>query len=287
MFGSINSYFQNKSKKENLFISFLTVILLGSIDFITGYELSFSVFYLAPVSLSVWYVDKNSGIFLSFFSAAVWLVVDHASGHLYSRQIILFWNALVRLGFFLVTTHLLITVKSHILNEELLSRSDSLTGLMNERAFKENYNRIALMAKRYNHPMALGYLDLDNFKMVNDSLGHSAGNRLLQYVAEVLTSSVRGTDFTARMGGDEFALLLPETSYEGAERLFDKIHRKLNVDSGHIEIPVSFSIGVSIFRHDIPEYDDALKEVDSLMYEVKRSGKNNIILKEYNGGNKS
>ena len=152
MFRYINDLLINRSKQQLIIISAVLILMLGITDYLSGYELSFSIFYLAPVAIACWYIDKYTGVMISVFSAVVWLVVDNMSGHKYSNQLFIFWNVAVRMCFFLITTYLLIKIKTDLSEKALQSRMDSLTGIMNLRAFEEIYNHIIKLSLRNNHP---------------------------------------------------------------------------------------------------------------------------------------
>jgi diguanylate cyclase (GGDEF)-like protein len=257
--------------------------LVGSIDLLTGNELSFSIFYLLPIMLVTWYAQKWAGNILCGISAIVWLFVDYASGHVFSYWMIPVWNAMVRLGFFLMITYLLSELKNHLRLEETLAKTDDLTQVLNTRAFKDISGKLFQLASRHYHSITLGYIDLDNFKAVNDRLGHSEGDRVLKTVARTLTRSVRATDVVGRLGGDEFAVLMPEISYAGAQVVFARIHEELAQDATDHGWPIGYSIGVAVFPKNPPTIDEALKLADHLMYRVKQEGKNDVIYEEQTG----
>jgi diguanylate cyclase (GGDEF)-like protein len=208
----------------------------------------------------------------------VWLFVDHTAGHVYGNWYIPVWNTAVRLGFFLVTTFLLDKVKAHLRHEEILARTDGLTRAYNTRAFKEVSDRLLKLAARRRHPVA--YIDIDDFKTVNDEKGHSVGDGLLQKAADTLMRCVRSTDVVGRLGGDEFAVFMPETGLAGARTAFARIHEELVRGTAETGLPVGFSIGVAVFTTVPPELEEALKIADNLMYSVKRSGKNSVVYEE-------
>ena len=162
-----------------------------------------------------------------------------------------------------------------------MAKLDGLTGVMNARAFGEAAQTILSIAARYGRPTAIGYIDLDNFKSVNDTLGHSEGDTVLIAVASILLESVRGTDLVGRLGGDEFAIFLPETTYSGAVTIFDKLRERLLKEARERVWPIGFSIGVAVFRTAPLSVDEAIKLADALMYRVKNSGKNNILFEEF------
>jgi diguanylate cyclase (GGDEF)-like protein len=131
-------------------------------------------------------------------------------------------------------------------------------------------------ARRYEHPLTVAYIDLDNFKTINDRFGHSMGDNLLRLVADTIKNNIRLIDTVVRMGGDEFAILLPETGPEAAKaitRKIQKINLELMQKNGW---PVTFSIGVVTFISPPSTVDEILKRSDNLMYSAKNNGKNTI-----------
>jgi len=255
--------------------------VIGATDFLTGYELSFSIFYLIPVSLASWYLGTGAGILMSVASATIWLIADLTSGHHYSNAVVPLWNALVRLGFFLIIAYLLARLHAVLALQSRLAQRDSLTNLLNARAFKDRCQLLFQLAARHRYPLALAYLDLDNFKGINDSLGHGIGDRVLQTVAATLAERARSSDTVGRLGGDEFAILLAKTDISGAELFFTGIRERLLQVVFQNNWSVGFSIGVVVFPPPPPPLDDAIKIADNLMYDVKRSTKNNISFHEY------
>ncbi len=256
------------------FFAVLLVLVLVVIDYLTGTEISFSIFYLLPIALASWYGGKNNGLVLCVVSSLAWLAADLGDGMHYSSQLIPYWNALVRLGFFVLTCSLLSSVRNLMAREEKLARTDPLTGLLNGRAFREKAGILFGLARRHQRPLALAYIDLDNFKTVNDTRGHNEGDQALTAVAAALKSGLRKTDLAARLGGDEFAVMLPETDAEGARVLFKKVREEL---AGAVRAggwPIGYSIGVVTFSKAAVHFEEALKEADRLMYRVKKEGKN-------------
>ena len=195
----------------------------GLIDVALGAEISFSIFYVLPVSLVTWYAGIVPGIWVALVSAATWMVADLGAGAAYSGPLIPYWNSLVRLGYFLIIVRLLTILRERLVFEERLADTDPLTGLANARAFLEAFATEQARLVRYGHPYSLAYLDLDDFKGVNDTRGHAAGDGLLRDVGSALRAVVRRTDRVGRLGGDEFAVLLPETAALVAEPVFKKL----------------------------------------------------------------
>lgn len=261
--------------------SFLIVAVVGAIDYLTGYELSFSIFYLLPVGFAAWYLRGRFGFVIGLVSAATWLGADYTSGHQYSHLAIPIWNAGVRLGFFIIVAVLLKRFKSALEFQASLAQIDGLTGLMNSRTFKQRCSSLFELASRNGHPLALGFVDLDNFKVVNDRFGHSVGDQVLTAVAATLTKRLRGSDICARLGGDEFSVLLPETDLSGARTFFTGLHESLLELAALNHWPVGFSIGVAVFHSPEASIDEAIQCADALMYRVKSSGKNRVLFEEH------
>ncbi|HEX2090609.1 MAG TPA: GGDEF domain-containing protein [Actinomycetota bacterium] len=249
---------------------------LATIDVATGPEISFSIFYLAPVGLAAWLTTRPIAYGIAVLSAATWLVADHLAGATYSHPSIPYWNASVRLGFFAIVAELLLSLRRHLRNEQILARTDPLTGVANPRAFLEAVDAELYRARRYARPLSLAYIDLDDFKRVNDQLGHSAGDELLRFIAQHVVRNVRASDVVGRLGGDEFAILLPETDSVGAKAAAGKVRRHLNNAMADSPTSVTLSIGAVTFQSPPASADDAVNIADRLMYEVKGGGKDDV-----------
>ncbi len=153
-----------------------------------------------------------------------------------------------------------------------LAHTDSLTGLANRRWLLELLEREFLRARRYQRPLCLVYLDLDGFKSVNDAFGHLFGDGILRSAARSMAAVLRGTDVLARIGGDEFAVLLPETDVKGAEMVAVKLRRALLSATrpyGASLPPLTFSAGICQLQEDDRTIDDLLARADEAQYLAK------------------
>jgi diguanylate cyclase (GGDEF)-like protein/PAS domain S-box-containing protein len=162
---------------------------------------------------------------------------------------------------------------------EFQAYHDALTGLPNRRLLKDRLHQAETLARRHRHPLALVFLDIDHFKLINDTLGHATGDRLLQGVAERLRACVRQGDTVARVGGDEFTILFPDIAHvEDAQRMAEKILQAFAspflVDAQ--ELYVTASIGFALFPQDGQDPDTLLRNADSAMYRAKELGRNNF-----------
>jgi diguanylate cyclase (GGDEF)-like protein len=269
-------YLEGRSKRAVVLFCFTLIALIGIGDYWAGSDIGLSIFYLIPISLATWYVGIRGGMTASGFSALAWFGAKWATDDTFILVTSL-WNAGIRLVFFIV----IVFQQNALKREQARSRRDPLTGAGNRRYFRENAGRELDRAKRYDRPFTVVYMDLDDFKKVNDAHGHDVGDTLLRIVTSILKKNVRSSDTVARLGGDEYALLLPETGADEAKRAMEKIHAKLLIAMQLKNWPVTFSVGVATFIA-LPESVDAMiKVVDNLMYSAKNGGKNQVIYKVY------
>lgn len=257
---------------------FLSIIILGWIDLATGFEYAFSVFYLVPVSIAAWYDSVKSSVATIIISGLTWLYADFSAGHYYSTPFAPFWNGCVRLGFFSIVALLLIKVRKNLAALTMMAMQDTLTSLNNVRAFNFEYQLLHKISLRKGMQFAVGMIDLDGFKAVNDQLGHSAGDDVLVKFAQVLKQSSRSSDILARMGGDEFVVILLDTDQAGAEEYSRKL-REIFFNSGlKQEYGIDFSMGIRIFNSLPKDCEDATHQADQLMYQAKALGKSQTTI---------
>ena len=256
----------------------LGVLLLGGVallDYVTGVELSFSLFYLLPISLLSWAVTERFGLLIAVFSAGIWLAVDSGSGARYSNIFAYVWNTIIRLGFFLLPVFI-IRLNRAMQRERFFARTDYLTGVLNARFFHELAQMEINRSVRYKRPFTVAFVDIDNFKTINDTFGHTTGDQVLRAIATNIRTHLRKTDIVARVGGDEFVVLLPETNQETAPVVISNMQRALLEEMQASGWQVTFSIGVLTLTDAQLSVDDMLGRADQLMYAVKNSGKDNI-----------
>jgi diguanylate cyclase (GGDEF)-like protein len=264
-------------------VSLALIGVVGALDYVTGTEVSFSLFYLFPVSVAAWWIGERAGIIYAFLSAAVWFIANDFTAVQHVPVLLSLWNASIRLAFFVVVTLLLVRIHNMLLRERALSRMDYLTGAYNVRAFHEIAEAECMRASRYPQPLTLAYIDLDGFKHVNDRYGHQEGDRVLQIVAQTLRAGVRRPDTVARLGGDEFALLLPQTDLESARTFLPRLRDELLAAMQRNNWRVTFSIGALTCPTAPAALGEVVSEADELMYEVKRMGRNAIRYAVYSG----
>jgi diguanylate cyclase (GGDEF)-like protein len=265
----------NRHSKVLLTIFCLTFTsAIGVMRYLTGPELALSLFYLFPIGLASWYVGRWSGALLSFASALSWLIADLMMLKSFSNLLILFLNESFRLIVFLIVSYIISRLKTSLENHRQLARTDHLTGIHNRRAFFDIANLELNKARRYQMPISVLYLDIDNFKQINDRYGHQVGDQLLRLVAKTIKDHIRSVDVTARFGGDEFGILLAETRPEAAALVAGKLKERLEKLAQQNRWPVTFSTGVVTFERIPTSVDEMIDAADAQMYLAKQNGKN-------------
>ena len=274
---------EKQSTSLKFILGLVLIGIVGVLEFFTGYEVEFSLFYVLPVAFVTWFTNRSLGLIASLVSAGVWLGTDVASGHSYPHLFTPLWNTFIRLSFFVIITLLLSALRRAMEHEAQSARTYNLTGAVNTRAFYELLRREIDRLERYGHFFTLVYIDLDNFKIVNDQFGHVAGDQALQIVVDFIRGHIRRTDIVARLGGDEFALLLPETRQEVAHVVVTNLRIGLLEEMRQKQWPITFSIGVLTCQVVPPTVDALVYMADELMYLVKREGKDGIKASVYAG----
>jgi diguanylate cyclase (GGDEF)-like protein len=265
-------FLEHRGKSFNFAVGLICIALLGIVDYFTVDKFKLTLFYQMPISIVAWLVGRKAGIALAFVSTLTWMVANNYT----TIDFLTMWKVFTSLGFFLVVSILFSKLKQMFDNEQKLSQTDHLTGVVNRRAFLHILSNEILRQGRNNLPLTLAYIDLDNFKEINDDFGHAKGDLILHLVADTLAKNLRKTDKIARLGGDEFAILLPETDMLAAQAVIPKVQEILQERTKQDKLMVTLSIGVLTCPHTPRSADEMLKLADNLMYEVKKSGKNGV-----------
>jgi len=276
MMRRIDNAFKKMSTRAVTALGICLVFVLGIVDYLTGYELSLSAFYLIPVLLTAWYAGRRQAMLLAALSAGVWLLADFTAGHEYTQVFFVFWDMIMHLGLLVAVAYFMTENRMLLDHESAMARTDSLTGAANRRAFLDALDTELKRVARYERPMGIAYLDLDNFKQVNDAQGHDVGDRLLRTVVVTMRARIRSTDLIGRLGGDEFAVLMPETAEQEAKEVIDDVRSRL-LDAMRAENwPTTFSIGVLTCYGVSCAAEELISSADRLMYEAKQAGKNGV-----------
>jgi diguanylate cyclase (GGDEF)-like protein len=272
----LDRLFRDRSPTAVVFTGVVLVALMGGINSRIPREVSFSVFYVPPIALVAWYASRRAAVLLALLSGIVWYAASYIPSEPASAAWIPFWNTAVRGGLFLIVALLTAALRTAIERERVAARVDVLTGLLRAPAFLEAAQAALERARRYARPFTLAYIDADNFKTVNDTAGHTEGDRVLATVGTTLRAQLRAVDVAGRMGGDEFAVLFPESEADGARQALEKIRAVLRSAMAGGGWPVTFSIGAVAFHTAPADLTDVVRHADETMYAVKRSGKDRV-----------
>lgn len=255
----------------------LAVFFIAVVDYATGIEARVFPLYYLPISLGSLRVSRSAGLRLAALSTALWVLAMWWGGSPWTADVFIFNTVMQTLSFGLIAV-LVANLANRFEREHDLSRTDILTSLPNSRAFHELAEVLVAGAHRYGRPFTIAYLDLDNFKQVNDKQGHAKGDLVLQRVAAVLRRATRASDVAARLGGDEFVLLMPDTGPGAARTVLQRVRDLIAREMKSSEWPVTASIGAISFLEAPTAVEEAIQAADSLMYRVKQAGKNQLLL---------
>ncbi len=256
------------------FLGYIIVLAIGGLDTITGYDTSVSLLYLLPITLIAWFEGGVPAVIISIFSAVTWAVSDLASGHAYSHITVPIWNATMVLGMFLVVAYSITALKKLLIKEREHARTDDLTGATNIRSFYEQARVEINKSAVKKRPLTLAYMDVDNLRQVNDTLGHIVGDYLLHEVAQTMRATLRSTDIISRIGGAKFAILMPETKNEIAADVIDKVQKCLLDMVKKNGWQVTFNTGVVTREGSTYTIDALIKTAEDLSNTAKETGKN-------------
>ena len=273
----LDGWLTNLSSITLMSVAAGVILLVGIIRCISGTEYALSVFFMFPIVFIAWYAGTIPGVFMAFFSTVVWLFADLYLRDEFSTPEVPFINETFRLIVFLFVVLLMGTLKNALDTQKKIARTDILTGMANRLAFFETADMEIRKARRFDDPVSIVYIDIDNFKRVNDTQGHAEGDRLLKKAAETIMHNIREIDLAARIGGDEIGLLLVKTDITGAVTLAEKLKDRLDAQMQQQNWPVTFSMGVATFPRIQASVGDMMNVADRLMYFAKKQGKNRIV----------
>jgi diguanylate cyclase (GGDEF)-like protein len=272
----------------------VALALVGFLDYVTGPWVSFTLLYVVPVLAAAWWLGRVPALVAAVASSACWFAAE-TWGHRGEPLRVLLWNSGSRLVLLIAMAAMIVRIRgdqhrlrainrrlAELLGDaERLARTDPLTGLANARAFVERLRQELARAQRAHTPLCLAYIDVDNFKHVNDARGHAAGDELLRTIAEAIRETVRASDVAARLGGDEFAVLFVgarEDAVEGAaQRLLARLVRIADTYPG---LHLGASIGMALYPTPAATPEEMIRAADAAMYEAKRRGKGRVVLSQ-------
>jgi len=264
-------------------LAFLVTLLIIILDFVTGNIFYSEPFFVLPILIASWYGSKKAGILMAICSTVIWFILKNL---IYDNNFSLEQTIFAWLSHFIayILLAIMITNFRNVHRIEVVAAdTDNLTSIINSRGFYAELANELLRSTRFKRVFSLAYIDIDNFKYINDSKGHLIGDKLLIEVAKCLKLALRATDTVARLGGDEFVCLLPETKSQAAKKVFSKVREILSERMKSNNWPVSFSVGMVTFETPPDDIKEAIRIADDLMYKVKKNKKNNIAYRIWQG----
>jgi len=274
-------FFSSRLKFLYTVISLILFGVVANLDFLTGSDLYFAIFYMVPIFIATWFVGRYLGILLSYFSAVVWFIDDAIAPRPYANSFIPLWNITLKLAFFLIIVYVLAALKRALKSIQVLSKNDTLTGLTNRELFFELAHKELYRMRRHKHPFTFVYIDIDNLKEINEKFGHSAADLLLRTLAGTIKKESRFSDILARLGDDEFGLILQETNHESAQAVVTRIKNSIDNLMQKNNWPVTFSIGVLTFIIPPKSVDEVINKAEKIVFSIKNEGGNNVKFELY------
>jgi diguanylate cyclase (GGDEF)-like protein len=254
----------------------ILALLIGVAEYLTGQEVSFLIFYTLLIAAVGWRAGRSPALVVAAAASIGW-VVSHAIGLGRSDVPILLWNWLNRTFIFLVAA-----VFSDLLSHQMvLAQTDPLTNLPNRRALLNRLKATLFRGTRARTSISLAYIDLDNFKAINDRFGHGVGDTVLQRIAETIRVTIRAGDLPARVGGDEFVVVFWRLPKKDALRIARRLVRRITeLGEQYQGADLGASIGVASFER-LPDRPEAmLEEADRALREAKKTGKGQVVWRE-------
>lgn len=256
--------------------------LVAVLDYLSGDGLASSIFYLIPVALVGWRFNIRVAGPFALVATLLWVVVAMLLGVQYASIWFSVWDGVSRFIIYFAFAALLGHVRHSLTLARQMALTDHLTGVSNSRFFRELAARELEHCHRHGRPFTLAYIDIDDFKEVNDKLGHSGGDDVIRTVANALVTNIRKVDHVARQGGDEFILFLHEIEPDYAELALRQIHERTYQALEKRGIDVSLSVGGITWIIPPRTLDEAINAADQVMYTVKWQIKGTVLHKTVN-----
>ncbi|PKN58884.1 MAG: hypothetical protein CVU56_03415 [Deltaproteobacteria bacterium HGW-Deltaproteobacteria-14] len=276
-----------------LVAALLTVLGVMWLDAVTGPDLGFALFYLVPVAIAAWWLGTGAAVVVALGAAAAWYLAE-APSRPAALHLAVVWNAATRAVIFTVTGALLARLRKReralarvnarlaqvLADERLLARRDPLTELANWRGFQDGLEREAARARRAGGALVVAYIDLDNFKALNDAYGHAVGNTVLADFGRALAATSRREDVAARIGGDEFAVLLVGADRAHAEAFGARVVEVVReLGAPYPLAHLGASVGVASAAASEVEAEQLVRLADGAMYDAKAAGKARVAVR--------
>jgi diguanylate cyclase (GGDEF)-like protein len=269
------SFLKRRSKLTITLFAVAMVVFIGILDVKTGLEVYLHFFYAVPIALVSWFANRNIGIYVAVLGNIVHFFADGISDRSYSAAWIPYGNFVLRGGIFVVIALAVSRLRDKFDTLRDLANRDFLTGLPNGRAFYEL--AAGEMERAYGlEPLTLACLDIEGLTWINHRLGHATGDQMLCSIAQAIRESVARPDLIGRVGGTAFAVLLPNTTSEGAAFVLENIQKKLKEERSRYAQPVNFFISAIACSKAPRSVADLIHEAELHMSRTKAAGRDTI-----------
>jgi len=275
MIEKVSGLLERRSRLALATIACVTLVLLGVLDYTTGVEIHFLLLYLVPIFIGSWFISKEAGIGLAIFASIIWFVVVSLSGRSYSSVWIPYWNLLMRMAVFTVFAITQAQLRAKLVELSHLASRDFLTGLPNGHAFYQ------LTAKEMDRafgvePMTLVCIDITGFKWINHRFGYSAGDHMICAIAHTIREHVPRPDLVGRLGGTNFAVLLPNVASDVANLILQRVQSALDAERRKYAHPITFFISAIACTKAPRTVAELLQEADAQMTRIKNGRKDSL-----------
>jgi len=241
-----------------------------------GYDFVATSFYLVPIGFVAFVLGTRCGMVIALAAALTETVATYAAlvdaTNIWTVPI----SILLELVVFVAAAYAQGAIRRFVERERHLSRHDAVSGVVNSLGFREAAGWEVARARRFPQVLSLIYLDVDDFKVVNDQQGHARGDEVLRIIGRAMMESLRESDVVARVGGDEFAALMPGTDEEGCRAAAARVHLAITRDLAKAGFAVTASLGATTFPSAPETVDELIGAGDEAMYTVKRGSKNGV-----------
>lgn len=263
------------TRTQPLLVAVLLTGIVAVLDKVTGTELRLFPLYFIPLSLIAGSRSMKISVVAATGLTGVWALSNYNPTELG----IYFGNVGSQLTAFVLVALL---VNGHKIRADIqrqLASTDALTGLLNSRAFFAAASREIAIQRRKHYPMTMAYLDVDDFKQVNTHLGHVGADEVLRDTAQAMQQSLRQTDFIGRVGGDEFAILLPDTAAGPAGATLERLRQAVLQANQQRHMKITVSVGAVVFEKAAESVNVMMELSDQLMYDVKGKHKDGVAVR--------
>jgi diguanylate cyclase (GGDEF)-like protein len=254
-----------------------TLLVVAGAQALLDPALPIDLLYVLPVAVIALAGGRPMGVAAGVLAAVLRSAVETWSGVAYVHPAMALLSFLLAVLVYVLTAWFAAEITTAAQRARASALTDPLTGLGNRRYFEDVAERELNRSRRYGRPLALAFINIVNFRSVNEERGHAAGDALLRLVGEELPSGIRRSDIVARLGGDVFAILFPETPAEGAEVALGKLRERLLVLARDGGYDVGFSVGVAVSETGATTLKALLSAADATMYAAKRTGRGLVV----------